>query len=350
MRSVLADREIRRTAALQDRYWPPVEVFSGVSRGLARFLELPIVRQREYLAAKRGDREEHGSILHCNLAEIYAYLFGYQDSPCGVPTDDDLEIKLQRAKIVLERELLDMWLEPAPVPGGAATQEAAASRLSHLVAQNTGVTHDLFDFLAEEATPRAIETFIRCEVIRNEVVDDEVSMLVTGLQGQLKAVAAANLWDECGRGRVARFHTFWLRRLLEQTGGWEQLLAYRSHQFPWFARITSNLNAMLLTRPSYKLMAYGCFLVFESWVEPHFRRILRAMDRVGIEHEDVRLYFTAHVRIDPRHSHQLLDGVRNQRPALSPDELTQILTGAHLAVAAGTAQFDRMLPYVRSLS
>jgi hypothetical protein len=228
-------------------------------------------------------------------------------------------------------------------------QFEAADYLDELAETNSGVGHPLFEYLRDEASREQIERFVQCELIRNEVVDDEVALLVVGLQGMQKAVAAANLWDECGRGKLENFHTFWLRRLLETTDGWGKLYQYRE-QHPWFAKLTSNTNAALLTHPSRKLMAYGCFLIFESWVEPHFVRILEGISRVGIVDEDVRIYFTAHVKIDPRHSRELSDGLRMQRPLLTAEEVRQVLYGAHLAASAGEQQFNDMLTYLQSLT
>ena len=336
--------------SLYDRHWPPVRPFSDVEPEFAEFLGMGADGQRAFLADRRGDREAQGAIIHSHLAEIYAYVLGYEDSACARVEDDRLEIELLRAKIVLERELLSHWLMTPVDDDGVQGQEGAAGALEILIADNPGVEHPLFRYIEEEADRRAIETFLQCEVVRNEVVDDEVALLVVGLQGKLKAVAAANLWDECGHGKLRGFHTFWLRRLLNGTDGWDRIVDYRSAGQPWFSRITSNLNGALLTRPTYKLGAYGCFLVFESWVAPHFRRVLRGMERVGLDADDIRVYFDAHVRIDPMHSSELLEGIREQRPALSTHEVDQLMTGASLAVAAGSAQYDRMLPYLRSLT
>lgn len=334
---------------LQDRYWPPVGSFAGLDRGLETFVALSVPEQKAFLAQSGAAGEAHGRTVHGYLSQVYAYLFGYRDGPCTARADDDLEAALMSAKIVLERELLDGCLGAAPVPAHVRSQADACAHLQQLVDANSGVRHELFDYVADAAPVAAVDTFLRCELVRNEVVDDEVAMLVVGLQGAMKAVAAGNLWDECGHGRLAGFHTFWLRQLLEATDGWEALVEYRARDLPWFAGITSNLNAMLLSRPAYRFMAYGCFLAFESWVEPHFRRIIRGMERVGPAHPDARRYFSSHVRIDPLHTEALLDGIRRQRPELLPDEVTQVVRGAHLGVAAGTAQFDRMLPYLRSL-
>ncbi len=330
--------------SLQDRVWPPVDVYRGLSSGLQAFLGFDPSTQAALLMERRG-HDDHDRDVHEWLAEIYAYVLGYQDSPCHLVPDDRLEIELHQAKIVLERELLEACLALAPPPL-ITGQGEVGPYLRELICQNPGFRHPLFDFLADAASREELLRFLHCEVIRNEVVDDEVAALVIGLQGWLKVSVASNLWDECGRGRLQHFHTYWLRRLLNATDSWDEIVRFRAQEFPWFARITSNTFMTLLTRPSYKLMAFGCFLVFESWVAYHFQRILQGMQRVGLSQDDITVYFTAHVSIDPRHTSELLDGIGNQIPRLTSHEVRLVVQGAQLAVAAGKAQYDRMLPYL----
>ena len=320
--------------------------FRGFDPELRSFMAAPAAAQQAMLAGLRGNPEEHGSFLHRQLAEIYAHWFGYRDGAFTRNTDDAAEEALFTAKIRLERELFDHWVSTDPEPE-FADQFEAADYLDELAATNPGVGHPLFEYLRDEAPREQLDRFLQCELIRNEVVDDEVALLVVGLQGMQKAVAAANLWDECGRGKLEHFHTYWLRRLLAATNGWDALYEFRENH-PWFAKLTSNMNAALLTRPARKLMAYGCFLVFESWVEPHFVRILDGLSRVGVLDDEVRIYFTAHVKIDPRHSRELSDGLRLQRPLLTPVEVRDVVHGAHLASSTGKRQFDHMLAYLKS--
>ncbi|MGH3623138.1 MAG: iron-containing redox enzyme family protein [Sciscionella sp.] len=336
-----------KTARLYDRYWPPVAEFTGFDPELCEFMVASEAEQQALLAQLRTNPHDHGRFLHQHLAEIYAHWFGYRDGAFTRHTDDAEEQRLFATKITLERELFQHWASTDPEPR-FADQFEAADYLDDLAATNPGVGHPLFEYLATEAPREQLDRFLQCELIRNEVVDDEVAMLVVGLQGMQKAVAAANLWDECGRGKLENFHTYWLRRLLDATDGWGPLYEFR-RDHPWFAKFTSNMNAALLTRPSRKLMAYGCFLVFESWVEPHFVRILDGLTRVGVLDDEVRIYFTAHVKIDPRHSRELSDGLRLQRPLLTPDEVRDVVHGAHLASSAGKRQFDHMLDYLRTM-
>ncbi|MFF3596780.1 iron-containing redox enzyme family protein [Kitasatospora indigofera] len=339
-----ADEALR----LYEHYWPPVEHFEGFDPELTDFTAATPEKQQAILEGLRYDPEAHGRFLHGHLGSIYAHSFGYRDGAFTRHTDDTAEMAQFAAKIALERELFDHWAALGDLPT-FTDQTEAADHLDELAATNPGVVHPLFDFIRDEASRGQIERFLLCETIRNEVVDDEVALLVVGLQGMMKAVAAANLWDECGRGKLENFHTYWLRRLLEATeDGWNTLDQYRVGH-PWFGKLTSNTNAALLTRPARKMMAYGCFLVFESWVEPHFVRILDGMTRVGLLDDEKRIYFTAHVAIDPRHSRELSDGMRMQRPQLAPDEINDIVYGAHLASETGRRQFDRMLGFLRAM-
>ncbi|WP_030025002.1 iron-containing redox enzyme family protein [Streptomyces monomycini] len=339
--------ELHGADGLQDLYWPPVHPFATLDPALVRFLAAPPPAQTTHLARLRADPEAHGRFLHDHLATLYAHSFGYRDGPAAHAPDDDLEIALYAARTRLEHEFLTYGCAPGPLPA-LRNQEAAADHLEALAADNPGASHPLFRFLATDATREQIEYFLRCELIRNEIVDDEVALLVVGLQGQQKAVAAANLWDECGRGRLENFHTYWLRRQLGSPAGWEALARYR-RAHPWFAKPTSNLFAALLLRPARVQAAYGCFLVFESWVEPHFTLLLEGMTRVGIHDDDMRVYYTAHTRIDPRHSRELCDGLRAQRPRLTPPEVRAALYGAHLAVDTGVRQYDRIRRHLETM-
>lgn len=331
-------------ARLQVHYWPPVSACTGLSHELQAYLALDPAARLDFLADLHGDPDAHGAFVHLSLGEIYAYLFGYRDGVATVAPDDALEAALLGAKIALEREFIDHWIGRIEAPVFEDVS-SAADHLDHLAATNPGVHHPLFHYIEHEAPRAHVEMFLRGEVIRNEVVDDEVALLAFGLQGTQKAVAVANLWDECGRGRLENFHTFWLRRFIGQEAGqWDVFMTLREEN-PWFAKITSNTNNMLLTRPAYKQMAYGCFMMFESWVEPHFRAIMGAMDRLGDVDNDRRVYFAAHIAVDPRHSKELSDGLRMQTPVLDHKRLNDVVRGAHLAVAAGVRQYDHWLRF-----
>jgi hypothetical protein len=335
--------------ALQRHAWPPVNAFERIPDGFRDFIMLEPARQVAVLEQVRNDDEEYGRTLHSYLDVVSSYVFGYEDSACYGRLDDELETRLHAAKILLERELLERWLRAAPVPEHIVDQRQAHDYLIELSRDNASLVHPLFGYLRTTAGPKALQVFLRNEATRNEVVDDEVAMLLAGLQGPMKLAIASNLWDECGRGRLESFHTYWLRRLIEKTDDWEGLRRYRRTERPWFTQITTNVFNIFLTRPGVRLMAYGWFLINESWVEPHFADILAGLARVGIDDDDIAIYFKAHRTIDPMHTAELSGALAVQHPPLAARQVALVLGGAHAAVAATTAQYDRMLGYLRAL-
>jgi hypothetical protein len=90
-------------------------------------------------------------------------------------------------------------------------------------------------------------------------------------------VMSSNLWDECGNGNIDNFHTTWLRRLLKSLNKDNDIIEYRKTK-PWFTSITSNSLNSLLTTVGGVYRAYGHFLITESWVAPHFTKMLIGME------------------------------------------------------------------------
>jgi hypothetical protein len=334
---------------LQHYDWPPVAEFKAFSPEMAAFLELDIHAQQAQVENLRENYDQHGSFLNKCLGVIYAYCYSYMDSPVHLRSDTLLEAKLMQAKIVLEEELINYWLPPSDLPE-INTQEKLADYLRNFVVSNPGVYHEFWDYLRHDASRDAMEEFLRLALCRNEVVDDECALLVVGLQGNMKKAMTSNLWDECGNGSLDGFHTYWLRRFLEHSEQWESLPQYRrDNQKPWSSSILSNVFNVLLTRPGYKHRAYGFFSTSESWVEPHFVRILDGLRRVGLDHEDIEIYFKAHITIDPQHSDELIDSIMYQTPPLNKTEIKEILHGAHHAVAAALYQYRDVMAHLKSV-
>ncbi|CDG85685.1 iron-containing redox enzyme family protein [Janthinobacterium agaricidamnosum] len=330
--------------ALQAYQWPPVPAFTALQPDLRAFLELDLLGQTACINHVERRSSERGELLNNYLGTIYSYHYGYADSPCFLRNDIELESRLARAKLVLEEDLVNHWLPVTPIPQ-FDDQQAAANYLREYVDANAALHHPLFDYLRDEAEPAALMEFLRLETCRNEIVDDEIALLLCGLQGNMKKAIASNLWDECGNGSLEKFHTYWLRRLVEQLQDWEQLPQYRASSKPWFSSIISNTFNALVTRPAYKCRAYGMFLTTEARVAPHFSAIMGGLRRTGLDHRDIAVYFDTHMRIDPHHTDELLTAFSHQEPALNPVQVAEVVRGAHFAVAAGMAQYGRVLAY-----
>ncbi len=332
---------------LQKRRWPAVANFRSAPGGFDELLSQPSAVQQEYLRKLRTNPEQHGKFLQESLSLIYGYVFGYEDSPIYLIANDQLEEQIVRFKINLEREMLEHWLKPNPAPDGL-DQIRGGEYLDALNRENSGIYHPFFDYVRDEMSRDSMIEFLKLEAIRNEVVDDEVALIVVGLQGLMKRTMASNLWDECGNGNLSQFHTYWLRRLLSRINALDSLPTYRDEHGPWFAKATSNSFNMLATRPGYKYRAYGSFLITESWVNPHFERIVLGLARTGLDHRDVAVYFASHIRIDPGHTKEMLQAFVQQEPRLTTSEVSEVILGAHTAVQAGTRLYDLALRYFRA--
>lgn len=338
----------RPVPPLQAHPWPAMAPFHTMPPDLQALLPLAPAAQRHLVATLRQEPDRYGRLLHDSLAIYYGYRYGYQDSPCYRRTDVALEAQLLQTGLVLEDELFTHALAPAPIPLGLSQAEAAAY-LHELAQDNPGVRHPVFPYLATAASRTALETTLLLETLRNEVVDDEVALLLVGLQGIMKAVVASNMWDVCGYAKLSGFHTYWLRRLLDRLQAWERLVTCRQ-QVPWHTRILSNTLNGLLWRSAYIFQKYGCFLITESWVAPHFQALLAGLDRVGLHHQDITVYFEAHCTIGPVHGAELVEGFAQQQPALPQHDIDAVLRGAHLAIAAGVMQWDLLLTYLSHLA
>jgi hypothetical protein len=338
---------INENPQLQKYQWPLVNLFKQFDTKLLNFLNDSRENKRLTLANLLHDTETHGTFLNNHLGTIYSYFYGYPDSPCYLNSDIDLELSIQEAKLILEFSFIEEWLK-IPEVSFFTNQKDAFTHLKDLAMDNSGVSHELFDFIEIEASKEAILEFLRLEVLRNEVVDDEVALIVVGLQGNMKKVMVSNLWDECGNGNLPKFHTYWLRQLIDSLLDWNDFLQYRSEKQPWFSKISSNSFNSLLSRPQYKFRAYGHFLITEAWVESHFVKILNGLERVGLTKSDIQIYFSAHTKIDPHHTKEIISAMEYQSPILTLEEIREIFIGAYQAIEANLQQYKRVLKYLKS--
>ncbi|MBC3840408.1 hypothetical protein GXW82_09790 [Streptacidiphilus sp. 4-A2] len=118
------------------------------------------------------------------------------------------------------------------------------------------MVHPLFEFIRDEASRAQIERFLQCELIRNEVVDDEVALLVVGLQGMQKAVAARTCGTSAGAQAGELPHLLAAPAAGGDRGRLQKLDDYRDgHPGSPSSPRTQRGHAHPASR---KMMAYGC--------------------------------------------------------------------------------------------
>src|SRR5262245_34505603 len=168
--------------SLQAHRWPPVPEFSGLESGFRAFIAAGKDKQRRLIRQLHGRPDQCGELLNNYLGIIYAYHYGYTDSPCYLRSDVELESDLLSAKLVLEHALIEHWLPIAPLPA-LTDQKMAVQYLRDFLRSNGAVRHGLYDYLRDEAPRDKMIEFLCLDTCRNEIVDDEIALLVCGLQG-----------------------------------------------------------------------------------------------------------------------------------------------------------------------
>lgn len=326
------------------KYWPPVPTFTELEKQFANFLQLSIEEQINYLD-KYCFSNESIEIIQLFLSNIFSYYYGYKDSCIYHNINLETESSLYQAKCVLVDYYINSWLN---IPYKTINKHLALKQLRTMIASNSGINHDFFDYIETEMPQDAFIEFLKLEVCRNEIVDDEVALLTVGLQGSMKSVIASNLWDECGNGKLHKFHTYWLRQLLCHMNIYDDLIEYRKVDRPWFSNITSNTLNSLLTTPAYKMRAYGCFLTTEAWVNQHFIKILNGLKRVNLFDENITIYFNAHIGIDIRHTEEIYTALDSHLPYLSDFEMSEIIYGSKIAEKSSTLSYDLSLKYFKN--
>ena len=324
--------------------WPPLPPKrQRADIDLIKLLNTPSNLIFQKLEESRAHPEEFDKKVMLLLACIYAHFFGYQDAP-DISSIEEGHAHIIRVKQILEDEMVTHIFEfkPPDTSSFDYDQYQVADYFEELSLENHGVKHPFFDYIEHEMNAEQMKNFLFLEVIRNEIVDDEVAMLIPGLQHSMKQVVASNLWDECGNGRIDNFHTMWLVQLLSYQDQWDDFIKYREKR-PWQSMYSSHSFCSLLTTPGRNYAAYGSFLISESWVAIHFDKILKGMDRLGIKDRARRIYFENHYKIDQHHRLELIEGLRQQTPVLSQKQLRDMLLGAHQAIVANKKMYDALL-------
>ncbi len=333
---------IGKSKYCNNKYWPPVETMANLP------LEMEELMLENYdniipkLKSITNNKAEYDKAIMDILGVIYSLFFNYKDSPNCLIEPKNIH-NVFKLKAILEDMMVNEIISPT-IPDDESIYESVDScceYLNDLANNNSGLNHSFFDYTKDKMDKPQWEEFLLMETIRNEVVDDEVAMMIPGLQHSMKQVMSSNLWDECGNGNIDKFHTTWLRRLLKSLNKEQEIIRYRLNK-PWFVSLTSNSLNSFLTSIGKVYQAYGHFLITEGWVAPHFSKMLVGMDRVGLTSNDVQIYFTAHKTIDPFHTAEMLSGIKQMQPKLSSQQLRGIVEGACQAISAGSLMYDKL--------
>ena len=205
--------------------------------------------------------------------------------------------------------------------------------------------HDLYSFVASDATRKQLEWFFRMECAGEAAFDDLVAMAQVGTRGEVKLEMAANYWDEMGRGRSHAVHTHLFHKLVEGLG----LEAPAASDLPW--QVLAGVNVMLWSciprRNAYR--AQGCLGAVELLAPQRCTRLVHGARRVGISKKTV-VYYGAHAIIDVGHAEGWLSRVIEEQVRSIPEARVGIAEGLIVRADASLDYFDYCLAHARSLA
>jgi hypothetical protein len=204
--------------------------------------------------------------------------------------------------------------------------------------------HDLYAFLASDATRSQLEWFFRMECAGEAAFDDLVAMAQVGTRSEVKMEMASNYWDEMGRGKPHAVHTHLFHKLIEAL----HLEAPDASVLPW--QILSGVNVMLWSciprRNAFR--AQGTLGAVELLAPQRCTRVVHGALRVGMKKKAV-VYYGAHAIIDIGHAEGWLQHVVSPQVAAFPAARVGIAEGLLARADASLDYFDYCLTAVRDV-
>ncbi len=195
--------------------------------------------------------------------------------------------------------------------------------------------HDLYAFLASDATRAQLEWFLRMECAGEAAFDDLVALAQVGTRGEVKMEMASNYWDEMGRGRDHAVHTHLFHQLIDDL----RIAAPDANELPW--EVLSGINLMIWScihrRNAYR--AQGVLGAVELLAPQRCTRVVHGATRLGIRKKTV-VYYGAHAIIDIGHAEGWLQHVIEAQVREVPDARLGIAEGLLARVDASLDYFD----------
>lgn len=185
------------------------------------------------------------------------------------------------------KQTLDLW-----TPGSIARFEDYLG----LLEAGPGQGHELFNWLAEEATLDQLKWFLQQESAGEAGFGDLVALTLVGMPLQPKMEMASNFWDEMGNGHRNNVHDLLLRNLMSfldcpptiTTTCREPLM------------LANYMTAIALNR-RFAYHSVGALGVIEMTAPGRVTKIDEALTRLNVPKE-YRVYFKLHGTLDIKHS------------------------------------------------
>jgi hypothetical protein len=195
--------------------------------------------------------------------------------------------------------------------------------------------HDLYTFLASDATRAQLEWFLKMECAGEAAFDDLVALAQVGTRGEVKMEMASNYWDEMGRGRHHAVHTHLFHQLIDDL----QIAAPDAGELPW--EVLSGINLMIWSCIHRRnvFRAQGVLGAVELLAPQRCTRVVHGATRLGIRKKTI-VYYGAHAIIDIGHAEGWLTHVIEAQVREVPDARLGIAEGLLARADASLDYFD----------
>jgi hypothetical protein len=252
----------------------------------------------------------------------------------------ELEAPWEKAMMRRARENWDLSLASLPADPRRFADWFKSTAFSHPLYE-----HELYTFLASEASRTQLEWFFSMECAGEAAFDDMVAMAQVGTRGDVKMEMASNYWDEMGKGRQHAVHTHLFHRLIDGLN----LVAPSAADLPW--PVLAGVNVMLWSciprRNAFR--AQGTLGAVELLAPQRCTRVTHGAARVGIAKKAV-VYYAAHAIIDIGHAEGWLEHVIEPQVAAVPDSRVGIAEGLIARADASLDYFDFCLANARTIA
>jgi len=205
--------------------------------------------------------------------------------------------------------------------------------------------HELYSFLASEASFEQMKWFFTMECAGEAAFDDMVAMAQVGTRGDVKMEMASNYWDEMGKGVTHAVHTHLFHQLIDDLG----LEAPSADKLQW--QVLAGVNVMLWSciprRNAFR--AQGALGAVELLAPQRCTRVVHGAKRLGMKKKSV-VYYGAHAIIDIGHAEGWLEHVIEPQVAAHPQSRIGIAEGLLIRADASLDYFDFCLAHARTFA
>jgi pyrroloquinoline quinone (PQQ) biosynthesis protein C len=251
--------------------------------------------------------------------------------------------------VAAHRKAQEAWLVHDSAKFGAGLQDVPTTAEEFVawassVCENhaSGVTHPLFELLAERASFEQLRAFLSQETPFDIHFGDLVALLMPGVHGEQKIELAGNFWDEMGQGKLDYTHRRLRLNMMERVGIATD--GYLTDVSGCWVEELRLANMYFQTSESRRLapQAIGMLLATELVVPGRIDRQIDGWRRLGLTDEDMH-YLREHVTVDVEHAQGWLDHVVVPLAAARPDLMPAVGLGVLRRLDAALKVCDRAI-------